>query len=736
MAIYHLSVKTISRNNGKSAVASAAYRSGEKLIDERQNLTFDYHKKEVAYSAIVLPSNAPAEYADRAILWNAVEKIEKQSNAMTAREWEIAIPNELNLEQSKQLIQNFAQSLADEGICADYNIHWKNGNHHAHILGTTRPLKKDGTWGTKERKGYALDKNGNKIPLIDEITGEQKVRIRPGKGVEKLWVRETIEVNDWNTREKLLEWRERWANMVNLALEQAKIDERVDHRSNNERKVDATPTIHEGYAARAMETHGKISERCERNRQIRNNNTQKRGIMLEIEYLRLQEQVDQNLLVANNLLKSGYLAEKRGTSTILEKFRKRLVLAVREVNMHKNLIITHECAERIAVFRHLTEDERKIWQNYRKNTRKLQEFTYLCEKYPRPQEYNDDEFYAFERILGCANARIKYLSDTLSANEPYIDTIRSKIAANIHKEETERVTFDILAQNHDKFQALTKANHNLANATVALQQAVFAEDMSLEHSNFLSARDVYNSLKRQHTALEHEFQQYQEHKKFLESKIIHCTQAFTIAENIFTKGAWKKYREAKHKYEEQVENLSEKRLMAVISGRWSEEQSQIEANEAELSLMKKHLDSERVRLEALCQTKEAQRKILLIATSILSKNAHISVQYFNLSKQYTQYKQQTAAVKERMMNIQGLAIKEQFKPTGTKYRVVLSPTSDKKPSLSVCTAIIADALAGKPDAVRLVATSDGSILDIAKNWDLMTELDKDKEKMRDLGRLI
>ena len=282
MAIYHFSVKVISRNSSKSAVASAAYRSGDKLTDERQSVTFDYHKKEVAYSEIVLPKNAPAEYADRATLWNAVEKIEKQSNAMTAREWEVAIPNELNLEQSKYLIRNFAQSLADEGICVDCNIHWKNGNHHAHILGTTRPLKKDGTWGTKERKGYALDKDGNKIPLIDETTGKQKVRVRPGKGVEKLWLRETIEVNNWNTKEKLLEWRERWANMVNSALAKAKIADRVDHRSNRDRGLVDQPTIHEGFRARQIELQGGVSERCEINRCIKRRNAELHEVLQQL----------------------------------------------------------------------------------------------------------------------------------------------------------------------------------------------------------------------------------------------------------------------------------------------------------------------------------------------------------------------------------------------------------------------------------------------------------------------
>lgn len=112
MAIYHCSVKNISRSGGKSAVASASYRAGEKLEDRETGLTHDYtNKSEVAYSEIFLCENAPREYQDRETLWNAVEEVEKQNNARLAREWEVALPNELTLEQGKELVRGYAQSL-------------------------------------------------------------------------------------------------------------------------------------------------------------------------------------------------------------------------------------------------------------------------------------------------------------------------------------------------------------------------------------------------------------------------------------------------------------------------------------------------------------------------------------------------------------------------------------------------------------------------------------------------
>lgn len=271
MAIYHCSVKNISRSGGKSAVASASYRAGEKLEDRETGLTHDYtNKSEVAYSEIFLCENAPSEYQDRENLWNAVEEVEKQSNARLAREWEVALPNELTLEQGKELVRGYAQSLADEGMCVDANIHWKDGNHHAHIMGTTRPIKENGEWGQKEKKAYKLDENGQKIPQIDPKTGEQKIGARG----RKMWQRETVEANDWNRSEKVEEWRERWADHCNKALEQAQSLERVDHRSFERQGIERIPTIHEGYVARDMEQKGQTAERCEINRDINAANIQ------------------------------------------------------------------------------------------------------------------------------------------------------------------------------------------------------------------------------------------------------------------------------------------------------------------------------------------------------------------------------------------------------------------------------------------------------------------------------
>ena len=287
MAIYHCAIKNIGRSSGRSAVASAAYRAGEKLTDHETGIVSDYTRKGgVIHSEIMIPEHAPKEYTDRETLWNAVHKIEKSSNARLAREVEVALPVELSYEQKLHVIRSYVKSnFIDEGMCADFAIHDKgDGNPHAHIMLTTRPINKNGKWGAKEKKAYALDENGEKIPVIDPETGEQKVEKKTGR---KVWKRMTVEANDWNKREKVELWREAWAEECNRLLEK---EQQIDHRSYERQGKEKTATIHEGYKARDMEKKGKVSDRCEINRRIKEKNSLVEKIKAELLKIKSQLQ--------------------------------------------------------------------------------------------------------------------------------------------------------------------------------------------------------------------------------------------------------------------------------------------------------------------------------------------------------------------------------------------------------------------------------------------------------------
>lgn len=269
MSIFHLSIQLIKRSSGRGAVAAAAYRAGQKLSDEQFGLMQDFTHKGVVFEEILLPEHAPARLKDRETLWNEVERIEKRSDAQLAREINIAFPREMTLDEMKECARDYIkENFVSKGMIADWAIH--NGepeqpNPHFHVLLTVRGFTEKGEWDKKSRSVFKLDENGNKIPMIDTVTGEQKVRVRKGKGTEKLWVRENRPVNDWGEHTKAEEWRASWAEHANRYLNQ---EHKIDHRSYKRQGIDIIPTIHEGYAARKMEKDGKTSERCEINRKI------------------------------------------------------------------------------------------------------------------------------------------------------------------------------------------------------------------------------------------------------------------------------------------------------------------------------------------------------------------------------------------------------------------------------------------------------------------------------------
>lgn len=265
MAIYHCHCKVISRGQGRSAVGAAAYRSGEKITNDYDGLTHDYTSKGgVVYSEIMLCETAPQEYQNRAVLWNEVERVEKGSKARLAREYEVALPVELNRDEQIQLVRNYVrENFVKAGMCADFSIHDKgDGNPHAHIMLTTRIIEPDGAWGAKQKKEYILDKDGKK-------------QYDPKKKTYKC---RTVKINDWDTTEFLQGSREAWAVAMNRELEKKNLSQRVDHRSLEAQGKEQIPTEHLGVSAKHMERRGRKSDRGERNREIKKANEQIKAI--------------------------------------------------------------------------------------------------------------------------------------------------------------------------------------------------------------------------------------------------------------------------------------------------------------------------------------------------------------------------------------------------------------------------------------------------------------------------
>ena len=233
MAIYHLSAKIISRKTGRSATAAAAYRAGEEITDLRTGEIHDYRQKRgVEHAEIILPSGV--EWTpDRAELWNAVEAKNKRADAQVAREFVVALPDELDYDQRRQLALGLARHIADTyRVATDLAIHvpgreGDHRNHHAHILTSTNTLNPDGSFGNKAR---ALDLVAHNM----------------GGGVGTANAIDTL--------------RQTWADLANQALERAGRAERIDHRSLEAQGIDRAPTQHLGPAVSGLVRRGADSE--------------------------------------------------------------------------------------------------------------------------------------------------------------------------------------------------------------------------------------------------------------------------------------------------------------------------------------------------------------------------------------------------------------------------------------------------------------------------------------------
>ena len=257
MALYHLSVKMVSRGKGHSVVAGAAYRAGEKLRDDRTGKIYDYSSREdVAHSEMLVPSIAPQWANDRQAHWNQVDAIEKRKDSQLAREVQVGLQREFTLDQNRELLRAFVQKqFVDRGMVADMSIHWNDNNPHAHILLTTREIDRDG-FGKKNR--------------------------------------------DWNKKELLNEWREKWAEHNNHWLKENGHEKQIDLRTLEAQGVNKEPTKHIGREAWHAHQKGLESERWTRLEQ-REQHYSEVDKFLEAGNLRFDENPHEHVMLVRQL---------------------------------------------------------------------------------------------------------------------------------------------------------------------------------------------------------------------------------------------------------------------------------------------------------------------------------------------------------------------------------------------------------------------------------------------------
>ena len=268
MAIYHLRLKVHSRSLGRaakpggatrrSAVAAAAYRSGEKLYDVSQGKWFDYEKPDVIHTEILAPEGAPDWVFDRQELWNRVEASERRADAQLCREVEVSCPRELSNEQCIELVRSFVQEqFVSRGMVADVNLHRPDASDggeqpHAHCLLTLRPLDPTTATGFASKK----ERSWNEDPDIAKaVAGARKQYNNTGLEQDKQELEALEALRNVNV------WRREWASYANRALATAGSTARIDHRTLEKQGIFRLPLPHIGLARHIEKAYGYLRER-------------------------------------------------------------------------------------------------------------------------------------------------------------------------------------------------------------------------------------------------------------------------------------------------------------------------------------------------------------------------------------------------------------------------------------------------------------------------------------------
>ncbi|MCD7785739.1 MAG: MobA/MobL family protein [Oscillospiraceae bacterium] len=375
----HFKITIVKRSKGQSAVAGAAYQSGESLFCEYDQKRKSYtEKRGIAYTEIMLPSNAPPEFADRATLWNAVEAVENQWNSQLARRFVLALPREIPKEQYPQMVREYCQEyFVSKGMCCDFAIHDPDPpghNPHCHIMLTLRAMDENGKWLPKSRKVYDLDENGE--------------RIRLPSGNWKSYKEDTV---DWNQQSHCEEWRHGWEVIQNRYLEMQGRPERIDLRSYERQGIDVVPTVHMGPAVTQMERKGISTNVGNLNRDIK---------------------------AANSLMASIRKTIKNLRDWINDLIEKKSKLSENE-NSSPNLL------KLLMDYTKLRAEERSEWSAYGQQQGKLKDMKAVSSAIVYLKHYNIVTLDELEQVLDEKNAKATEIRKSMRRKESRMKTIAS-----------------------------------------------------------------------------------------------------------------------------------------------------------------------------------------------------------------------------------------------------------------------------------------------------------------------
>ena len=458
----------------------------------------------------------------------------------------------------------------------------------------------------------------------------------------------------------------------------------------------------------------------------------------EADELEIKDAVQCSSTHAKELMESKEYASQKFVSQNLLAMRNKMLNAVAEVNKWKRVIISQHDAEEQAKLEYMTKSERELWQKYFETLAQKKQLEEFLQTLKKPDEKYKEEVKAYEELVRGVYSKIFSLLTSARAMKKSVEDIRRRLEEPEFRNNILMVTHQILQANTHARKMLKRASDELEKAVDDLRNALFTKTMEEPQSSF-KTREVYDLIRRQYRALKKEHEDLFVEKFHLQRQIISPERAIFMAKNIFVRGEYKRLREKIRRYKKEEQKLVPKLLAYAKEEKefqtrdWSvfprstflQEQYYLTKQRTILELERSHLDqfklslqNKQAELEALCRQPEATKKIDEIATGILRKNLRFVRQ---LEKVETRDKEIILRMNHAKDQMKALENCIALDKVNTRYRVTVSDTLTNNQAAS----LIADAILFDPQAVQLVARFNGNNLEMEKDWEMMSELDKD-----------
>ena len=751
MATYHLRVKNDTKPSGKKV---SAKRHTEYILREEGSAHADYINREGAQSNkddCVFKGNQLPKWAKASPqkFFNAATRYEDKGNRRY-KEIELSLPNELTLAQNRTIVDTFiANHLANHYYA--YAIHEKAGelsgelHPHVHIMFSERLI--DDVEKIQERPACKYFRRAAK-PLKGEQVASYERRRQHGAPKDP----------KWHDKNYLYEMRADFARIQNEVLAQNGFSIHVDHRTLKAQQETAEKDGDDFLAQlykRMPESYVGIlpiqeenEASCAVHRYRKNIQSKQHSLFQADIQQKMAEEFETKLLVRQAehaclaLMNSQAYKSANINDESLRALNQKILAGLARIKEVKRYLVGIDRAKEQAERQYLTQEDRKFILNYR-NTQgqefNLEKLSRELSELPETYKENQEEFREIKHVM---EKRIANLRIFLSRNHSQYLAIEEKLQNPYTRKNVELVVHGILQRNLEVLNELRKASVSILKNIDALRRSLEVRE---KPQTKFTAKEVRDSLQQQYLSLNREYEGAKSKYYTLMLKRMSPAKAMVRAKDIFVQGGFKKLRFEQDSYKkalaryEQEKSENKKRVMDFNNCQWTSNGEKLriqyyltkgkiylEETERKLAETKIRLENESVRLEALCQTQEAQEKIALLAASILHKNLKIAQEYETTIKLMKDLREKMQKAKQRFkaLNDGYWHLKK-----NRMYRVIqpesyLGKTSTLKENELI--AIIADALLGEGYAVQLVARSSGDNLEMEKDWELMSELDKDE----------